>query len=196
MRVFIAVLVLIFSLQSLTKADDIRDFEIEGMSIGDSLLDYFSEAEIKANIVDVYSYKKDKTFVQAGFFKKYNFSTYDGVQIEFKNNDKVYIVHSLTGKIFSNYDKDIKACFKHQDKVINELAKMFKNQKKYLPREKKHRADKSGKSKVRLAAFVFKKSRDSINIDCYDWHKDMPYKSNFKVSLSTREFDEWILANN
>ena len=41
MRVFVAVLVLIFSLQSLTKADDIRDFEIEGMSIGDSLLDYY-----------------------------------------------------------------------------------------------------------------------------------------------------------
>ena len=47
MRVFIAVLVLIFSFQSLTKADDIRDFEIEGMSIGDSLLDYFNESEMK-----------------------------------------------------------------------------------------------------------------------------------------------------
>ena len=45
MRVFIAVLVLIFSLQSLTKADDIRDFQIEGISIGDSLLDYFSKNE-------------------------------------------------------------------------------------------------------------------------------------------------------
>ena len=40
MRVFIAVLVLIFSLQSWTKADDIRDFELEGMSIGDSLLEF------------------------------------------------------------------------------------------------------------------------------------------------------------
>ena len=47
MRVFLAVLVLIFSFQSWTKADDIRDFEIEGMSIGDSLLDYFSESEIQ-----------------------------------------------------------------------------------------------------------------------------------------------------
>ena len=46
MRVFIAALVLIFSLQSFSKADDIRDFEIEGMSIGDSLLDYFSEKEL------------------------------------------------------------------------------------------------------------------------------------------------------
>ena len=47
MRVFIAVLFLIFSFQSVTKAEDIRDFEIEGISIGDSLLDYFSEELIK-----------------------------------------------------------------------------------------------------------------------------------------------------
>ena len=47
MKVFIAVLVLIFSLQSWTKADDIRDLQIEGVSIGDSALNYFSEDIIK-----------------------------------------------------------------------------------------------------------------------------------------------------
>ena len=47
MRVFIAILVLIFSLQSWTKADDIKDFEIEGISIGDSLLDFYNQDEIK-----------------------------------------------------------------------------------------------------------------------------------------------------
>ena len=31
--------IIIISLHSLSKADDIREFEIEGMSIGDSLLD-------------------------------------------------------------------------------------------------------------------------------------------------------------
>ena len=46
MRVFLTVLVLIFSFQSWTKADDISDFEIEGMSIGDSLLDYMSKNDI------------------------------------------------------------------------------------------------------------------------------------------------------
>ena len=47
MRLFIAVLVLIFSFQSLPKADDIKDFEIEGMSIGDSLLDFYSKSKIQ-----------------------------------------------------------------------------------------------------------------------------------------------------
>ena len=50
MRIYLSALVLIFSLQSWTKADDISEFEIEGMSIGDSLLDYFSKDEIKSNI--------------------------------------------------------------------------------------------------------------------------------------------------
>ena len=49
MRVFITLLVLIFSLQSWSMADDISDFEIEGMSIEDSALDYFSKEEIKDN---------------------------------------------------------------------------------------------------------------------------------------------------
>ena len=43
MRVFIIVLILTSSLQSWTKADDIKDFQIEGMSIGDSLIEYFSK---------------------------------------------------------------------------------------------------------------------------------------------------------
>ena len=44
MRIFILVILLIISFQSLTKADDIEDFEIEGISIGDSLIKYFSES--------------------------------------------------------------------------------------------------------------------------------------------------------
>ena len=60
MRVFIAVLVFIFSFQSWTKADDISNFQIEGMSLGDSLLDYMSEDEIKKNMTDIYSYINEK----------------------------------------------------------------------------------------------------------------------------------------
>ena len=40
MKKFLAILVLIFSLQTPSLADDIQDFEIEGMTVGDSLLDY------------------------------------------------------------------------------------------------------------------------------------------------------------
>ena len=68
MRVFIAVLVLVLNLQSWTKADDISDFEIEGVSIGDSLLDYFSKEEIKNEELFLY---KNKKFASIWIKKKF-----------------------------------------------------------------------------------------------------------------------------
>ena len=46
MRIFLIFVILIFSFQSLTRADDIKDFQIEGLSIGDSLLNHFNVNEI------------------------------------------------------------------------------------------------------------------------------------------------------
>ena len=37
-----------------SQADDIRDFQIEGMSIGDSALDFFSVGEIETSKKDYY----------------------------------------------------------------------------------------------------------------------------------------------
>ena len=68
MRVFIAVLVLIFSLQSWTKADDIRDFEIEGMSVGDSALDYFTKKDIKKAIKERITYPNSQKFSMLTFY--------------------------------------------------------------------------------------------------------------------------------
>ena len=47
MRIFATVLILILSVQCWTKADEIGDYEIEGMTIGDSLLNYISLNDIK-----------------------------------------------------------------------------------------------------------------------------------------------------
>ena len=58
MKRLLLILILIFSFQSLTKADDIRDFQIEGISIGDSLLDYFKINTIKS--ARKYEYSNDK----------------------------------------------------------------------------------------------------------------------------------------
>ena len=59
MNRLLLILILTFSLQSLTKADDIRDFQIEGMSIGDSALDYFSKDQITKNSRNYYKNKKN-----------------------------------------------------------------------------------------------------------------------------------------
>ena len=51
MKSLLVILILTISFQSLTKADDIRDFEIEGMSVGDSLLDYFNKKKLLIKLI-------------------------------------------------------------------------------------------------------------------------------------------------
>ena len=82
MRSFLIVLILIFGFQSWTKADDIREIEIERMKIGDSLLDFFSEKEIKKNQVNYY--KSDRYI---SIYIKKNFENYDALQLSFLKND-------------------------------------------------------------------------------------------------------------
>ena len=47
MRIFITILILFFSFHSFVRAGDIKEIEIEGMSIGDNLLDHFNLDHIK-----------------------------------------------------------------------------------------------------------------------------------------------------
>ena len=101
MRNFLLILILTFSFQTLTKADDIRDFQIEGISIGDSLLDHFKENEINEAIDES---AKDrlyilKTFKNKNFDKidwgKYDMPTKEGhyfpITFDFKNLSRVMV---------------------------------------------------------------------------------------------------------
>ena len=56
MNRLLLILILSLSFQSLVMADDIRDFQIEGMSIGDSLLDFYSENELEKDFLVYFEY--------------------------------------------------------------------------------------------------------------------------------------------
>ncbi len=92
MKVFITVLVLIFSFQSWTKADDISDFQIEGMSIGDSLLDYYNLNEI--NRFQKINYP-DKKYIFVNIFLKEK--EYSSLQVGYKKGVENYIIELLNG---------------------------------------------------------------------------------------------------
>ena len=49
MKKFFFLIILVLSFQTLALADNIRYFQIEGMKIGDSALDYFSRAQLEDN---------------------------------------------------------------------------------------------------------------------------------------------------
>ena len=93
MKTLLALFVLFFS--SSVIAEDISDFQIEGMSIGDSLLDYFSEEEI--NFFRTYEYI-DKEFYSMDLLNtSLTFKIYDGMQVQLKTKDNKYILHGMSG---------------------------------------------------------------------------------------------------
>ncbi len=51
MKKLLAILVLTLCLTTPSQADDINDLEIDGVSIGDSLLDHYSVSEIKKQLM-------------------------------------------------------------------------------------------------------------------------------------------------
>ena len=78
---------LLFS--SLVSADDISDFQIEGMSIKDSLLDFLSEKQIRNNTKDFYRTDDFIPVQIEGFY--FNSEMYDVVEFNYKNGDKITI---------------------------------------------------------------------------------------------------------
>ena len=125
MKIFISVLVLIFSFQSWTNADDIRDFEIEGMSISDSLLDHININDINSNLSDSKIY--EGTNYQRVCFDNYG-NVYDRICVTFSKDTKKTI-QSLQGQLrYKSLNYEL--CKKKMNTIENELSDLFKNLKK------------------------------------------------------------------
>ena len=190
MKLFLSILILIVSLQSRANADDIGDFQIEGMSIGDSLLDYFNEKEInKFNRYDNSntSWIRDEMFTVRTKQK----GPYTEIMLALKKNDKNYIIYGIEGLV--KMDGNISECYPKLEKVSKELKYLFPNatiDKTNIS----HRSDPTGNSKVKSIFFDFT-SGDFVSLQCYDWTKKMGYWDNFRVSVITKEYDEWIDSN-
>ena len=120
LNIFLSILILTISLQSWTKASDISEFEIEGMSVGDSLLDYFSRTKIKEfiNHDSSYSYANGN-YVIIGLSKSnqnsVDLNTYQNLGITIKKSDRQYEIKSIAGQSYTF--ANIKECNIKQKKV-------------------------------------------------------------------------------
>jgi len=188
----LTILILILILQTPSQADDIRDFQIEGMSVGDSLLDYFSENKIKKNNRNYTHYASDKFYV-VGMDYENSFKIYDVLDIHLKANDKKYIIKGIAGVIY--FFENINDCYKQQDDIVSELSQIFKTAEVDNAGSAAHPADKTGKSKTTDIYFDFK-SGDSIKVSCFDWSEEMTkkfrYGDHLRVSINTNELVKWL----
>ena len=187
MKVFLTALILIFSLQSWTKADDIRDFEIEGMSIGDSLLLYVSEKQIKDNMLTDYPGSKKFSRVQLGQFL--NLSKFDDVQFHFQTEDKQYKIEAISAGIF--FYNDFAMCLEEKKIIYNDIKNEF------LDLEEKVNIgthDYDNESKVNMNYLYFPNG-GLIRIGCIDWtnkiENERGWRDHLAVGLNSEKFRNW-----
>ena len=190
MKILLTLFVLLFS--SSVVADDIRDFQIEGISVGDSLLDYMSEKEIKTEIEitkHAYDYLSDE-FGQVYLFDK--FEIYDRLAFFVKPKDKHYTIYSIKGSI--SYDDKLEQCFAKQKEIEKEFSSMYKNAKKRKGTFK-FDWDPTGESVTHNINFLFD-SGDTIEVNCTKYKKSLKienrWEDSLQVIIDTKEITDWF----
>ena len=175
MRRFLLILILILSFQTLAKTDDISDFEIEGMSIGDSLLDYFSEEEINNAWDNSYDATK---FITRSFLLKES-DIYDFIQISFKPSLKK-IIHGINGVV--DYENNFQQCHKPMMKIVSELTLLF-------PSAEKKDWGKYEFSEGHYFPITFDLNDLSrVMVACYNWNEESDSIDSLKVTLYSEEY--------
>ena len=187
MKIFLSVLILIFGLQSWTKADDIRDFQIEGMSIGDSLLDFFSEEEIASFSEDYYPASKR-------LYNKYTFSSsykiYESVTVALKKNS--FTIYGLSGVIPMN---NFENCLLRKKKIVNEISSTFSTQN--TDSETRKIIDLSDNTSLRnQTEMLLKDNLGLFSVQCTDWSKKSEEKynwtDNISVTVYSKEYENFL----
>ena len=186
MKKLLGILVLGLFLITPSQADDIREFQIEGMSIGDSALDFFSEEEIKENIVRYDESSGDRTYTTVEIFSNetsFNLNLYDGLVLIYKTKDNKFTLDSVTGTIF--YVNNIEECYVKLDVVINNISELFVSIKPTKIKTVNLTLGKWTGSKL-----IFK-SGDFVSVRCADYHKEK-YKDHLRISIHKKEYMDWI----
>jgi hypothetical protein len=182
---------ILFSFSAPSFADDISDLQIEGISIGDSLLDYFSEEKI-TNSNRHYPYL-DNEFYAVGFDRENSFEVYNAIEIHLKTDDKKYKIYSVDGLIF--YINNIDDCYKKKNEIEKELSEIFKDAEKTDYGTTKHAADKSGKSTI-TSIYWRLAFGDTVSLECYDWSKEIEttknWRDHLRISVVKKELGTWI----
>jgi len=200
-------LILLFSIFFLSSpyvfADDISDFQIEGISIGDSLLDYMTEEEIlneiELNKNDYYYLNEPNKYSE--IYTNKNLQKYDSVSFFVKNSpageyitnkNEKYIIVTIRGLI--DYTEDFDGCIQTRNEIVEELSKLFPNTDKseYFF---EHGIDPSGDSIIDAVYFEFGSGAET-EVSCTDFEETLRIKygwvDNLSVVIKSAEIVSWL----
>ena len=185
MKKLFIIFIIFISFQTLSKADDIRDFQIEGISIGDSLLDHFDIAKIKEGLKDWYP---DKTFSYSEFRDK-KIKQFDKLGFFFKSEDNSYKIYSISGIKFCT--KNIKACYDFQNEIEKEFEKVssIKPTKKTI---KYPKSDNAGTGSFAKQSIYLFDNGDAVFIETKNWANDSKFHDNISLNADSKFFGDWL----
>ena len=178
------------SFQSLTKADEISDFEIEGISLGDSLLDHFKLDRIKKREIDKITYP-DSNYSAIAF--KLDGSNFESLQVTYNNLDPKYIIISIAGRILYE-KKDVNACKKKMKEILNDIKDTFKDISIQQREDKPYKPDTLGKSVT--FGHTFYLDQGAVDLYCMDLSDEYRKATNafdeLRISLHSQEMREYL----
>ena len=192
--------------QTLSLADNIKYFPIEGMKIGDSALDYFSESQLEDNEQGWhnYSYNEYSTSYMPGK------GIYNWFLLSYKNGDDNFIIEGLVGGLEkSNYDN--KECNDKMNIFALNISGLFKNTEQEEKKFYKLTADSTqtypftGKSSVTSLSFNFLDGAKII-LACYKMDKKakqneslltsvLKQKDSFRIDVRSSAFVNYLKKN-
>lgn len=186
MRLFLLFIFLFYS--SLINAEEINSFELEGFSIGDSLLDFYSKNEILENIEkDTYGVNKGeyktKNIYLLTFYK--DLQKYDEIQFYIKRNDKKYIIQGIDGLIEI---KNIKTCNEEIDKISKQLVNIFEDNGSKIGPHNHHVATNSIWWGVEFSSII----NGRADITCSDWSDEWTRDHGWMDSLRVGIMNSFI----
>ena len=188
-KILVYIFLIFFSLSNTSYSEDIRNLQIEGMSVGDDVTEYFSSGtleswlktkEIREVESSKYSYgtaeaeisplKLFKTTVSSN-----QFETYDSVTVIYYENiievgqqsiiDQQRI-KSITGLIY--YKNNFEKCKVNKKEAVRDISKILDD--KFELKEYGERSD--GGTKIVESVF-FLDSGGGIGVSCYDYKKSL-----------------------
>ena len=152
----------------------VKDFKVEGIAVGESLLTYFSEdhilefqrkTDIKGNPIDI----SNQIYVDS-VFDRFNFETYESLQIYYKVDDKNYTILSIGGAIW--FGEDNENCKKKLFEVRDILKEQFKTPEITENLDMPDFDTEMGDTRYNDIRFIFE-SGEMIIISCNDYDNQL-----------------------
>ncbi len=187
MKKFLSIIILIFFCNNSLLADKIEEFQIDNISIGDSILEFLDEEKIEKDTIYFYGDNK------YGTISIYNSKEYDRIQFTYDSSDRNYKVHGIAAVII--FDNDINACKTKMKKVIEDVEPLIGNKVNKETGSSKRSHDPSGKSIMYFNEFIFS-DESVISINCTNWSEEITKKKGWtdelKISFYSNKFANYL----